>query len=68
MLKTINVGVIGLGVEVIHAETIYKNPTCKLVAVCDRDKKKLDLAKKNSEGLSFLKTQMKYLKINQLKW
>ena len=23
----------------IHAETIYKNPTCKLVAVCDRDKK-----------------------------
>ena len=53
MLKTINVGVIGLGVGMIHAETIYKNPTCKLVAVCDRDKKSWIWRRKNSEGLSF---------------
>ena len=53
MLKKINVGVIGLGVGMIHAETIYKNPACKLVAVCDKNKKKLKLAKKKFSEIMF---------------
>ena len=67
MLKTINVGVIGLGVGMIHAETIYKNPTCKLVAVCDRDKKKLDLAKKKFRGIKFFENSDEIFKNKSIK-
>ncbi len=38
---TLNVGIIGLGVGEKHIEGYEKNNSCKVVAICDKDEKKL---------------------------
>jgi predicted dehydrogenase len=62
MKKIINVGIIGLGVGKKHWETYEKDSSCKVVAIADFDKKKLNKYKKKFSRIKFVTDANKILK------
>jgi predicted dehydrogenase len=51
--KKLNVGVIGLGVGYKHANILSSDKNVNLVSLCDFDKKKINLYKKNFKNCNF---------------